>query len=362
MQTELINNNLITHAHTNSFLPREIDFPKDGHLIISGITQSGKTVFCFDSLANLQEEYLYIDLDEVSFFNNQWLDQITKNSNLTKTLIIDIYYFDINQYLTNIKNKFKRIIIISWLPLKYEDFFNIKIYPLNFEEFLSFQGLSTENLELLFVKYSQIGGFPILAKYSDNHLIKHLKRLLKFSLSEFDIDLCRDVADNIGVPRSGLNIYYSMKSRRAVSKDKLYRRINELIYENYIITINEYNKSSIMKYYLIDPALQNIFATKKDFSRLFESMIVSELAKKGEKNLIYYKNIEIYISKNNLAILPFPFAESSVFEKIIKRTLKNLKFLGANTLQIITMNFEETFETKDIKFEAIIFTRWALMI
>ena len=88
---------------------------------------------------------------------------------------------------------------------------------MNFEEFLSFHN-SIDNLDGLFVKYSQIGGFPIFAKYSDQNLAKHLKRLLKCSLTDFDIDLLRDIADNVGVPRSIFNIYESMKKEEPFQK------------------------------------------------------------------------------------------------------------------------------------------------
>jgi len=351
----------MTHEH-NNFLQRNLDLPAEGNLIISGISQSGKTSFVFYSLNKLKEDFFYIDLDEIGVATNNWLELIKNQININKTLVLDIYYFKfIINYINELLLISKRIIIISWLPLKYDNFLNISVYPLNFEEFLLFKG-SGLNLETAFVKYSHIGGFPILIKYPDPHLTKHLKRLLKFSLSEFDIDLLKDIADNIGTPRSILNMFESLKNRRAISKDKLYRRIDELIENGYIFHVKQFKKSSLAKYYLIDPALQNIFASKRDFSRLFEAMIISELAKRHEHEIIYYRNIEIYIERTQTAILPFPFAESSVFEKIITRTLTNIKKLKANNLQIITMDFEDSLEIHNIKFEAIKFTRWALTL
>jgi|GEM_PF-2767704 len=359
--------------HHNLYQPREIKFFNDSNLIVSGITQSGKTSFVFHSLQFIDENYLYIDFDDGIFYINK-LIEIIQNSSLTnKTLVIDIYNLNIYDYMYKIleiikKANAKRLIIISWLPIKLENFQNIYIYPLNFEEFLSFHNSidNIDNLDGLFVKYSQIGGFPIFAKYSDQNLTKHLKRLLKCSITDFDIDLLRDIADNVGVPRSIFNIYESIKKRRAVSKDKLYKKLSELIEQGYIFSIVEYQKSSIFKYFLIDQTLQSIFESKKDFSRLFELMVVSELRKRDLSGF-FYRNIEIYISETKTAILPFPFAESSIFEKIIKRTLRNLKTLGAEKLQIITMNFEETYSYKsknspEILFEAIKFTRWALTL
>ena len=85
--------------HHNLYQPREINFFNDTNLIVSGITQSGKTSFVFHSLQFIDENYIYIDFDDGIFYINK-LIEIIQNSSLTnKTLVIDIYNLNINSYV-----------------------------------------------------------------------------------------------------------------------------------------------------------------------------------------------------------------------------------------------------------------------
>jgi predicted AAA+ superfamily ATPase len=333
--------------------PRSIELPSNGNIYLQGVSQSGKSSLVLDSLK--EREFLYIDLSserEISL-----LPKTLKKYSKFETLVLEIYNFSIEPLLPLIP-KDKRTILISWERREVENFQNMTLYPLSFEEFLSFKS-GSESLEHSFVRYSQIGGFPIFAKYSDLFLFKQVKRLLYFALSEFEIDILRDIADHTGVSRSRLNIYSSLKGIRKISKDKFYSIFSKMVENGYIIQLSERENSINGKYYLIDPALKNSFSSRMEFTRLFENMVVSELIKNGYRGE-YFRNIDFFVEELSTAFLSLPFIDSEEIEKYLSRNYRTLKKFQLRRVVVITMDFEKEFKFREIDIEAIKFVHWAL--
>jgi len=342
-------------------LPRAIDIPEDKNILLTGVTQSGKSSLILYHLQQTNQEFLYIDFDERDIDEVEFQELILKSpKDGVKTLVLDIYNFKIERYIDFIQENFpsSRIVVISWRgDLEIDNFHHIYLQPLSFEEFISFKS-GVETIEHTFVRYSQIGGFPIFPKQSDLFTFRQLKRLFYFALSNFEIDILKDIAKSIGTPRSRLNIFSSLKERRKISKDKFYSSIKKLILEGYVIEVDELNSTITKKHYLIDSALQNSFELRRDFYKLFENMVVSELYKKGEDGK-FYKSIDILIEDKSLAILILPFIEMVSLKRKVGRIYKIIQKLDVKRVEVVTMNFETNFIFKDVEIEAIKFIRWA---
>jgi len=350
----------LTTIPTTHILPRDISIKENVDVIISGITQSGKTSLVFDYLKNIDKQFVYVDFD---LFQNieiglDKVEQILKKEDI-KVLVLDIYDLGILEHLNKFIDRGFQIIIISWSMFKFEKFENINMFPLNFEEFISFKS-GVENIEHSFLRYSQTGGFPIFAKYSDEFLFKQVKRLLYFALSEFEINVLKNIAEYSGNARTVLNIYSSLKRTRKISKDKLYKSFDKLVGIGYIISIVEHEKNINKRFYLIDHALQNSFESERNFSRLFENMVISELWKR-KKIGCFYKRIDFFIDDEKKAILSLPFIAIETLKRRISKNILDIKHLGTEKIEVITMDLETTFTFQDIEIEAIKFSRWALL-
>jgi len=350
--------NILTTLPAIDTLPRNIKIDETSNMIISGITQSGKTAFLFNFLKKTDKKFIYVDCESIHNIN---FNTVEKNIKLEKyeIVVFDIYDFDIRKYLKPFLEMDIQIILISWIPMRLNSFKRFHLFPLNFEEFISFRNIS-ENVEVSFSKYSKTGGFPIFAKYSDEFVFKEIKRLIYFALSDFEIDLITDIANNSGTARTILNIYNSLKDGRRVSKDKLYESFNKLLQIGYFASVPEYKKNIHKKYYLIDPALQYNFENKRNFLRLFENIVISELVKRKKKGF-YYKSIDFFIVREKKGVLSLPFIELESLQKRIRRNLADFKLLQLKKIEIITMDLEVVFEIENIKVEVIKFTRWALL-
>jgi len=352
--------NYLTSIPVTYILPRDVQIEEDKNIILTGITQSGKTAIIFDYLNNLEKKFIYIDFDILQNIENSLnrISEIVERDNI-KIVIFDIYDLQIEKYLPLFLDRNLQIIIISWNRLNTINFKQTHIFPLNFEEFISFKS-GIENIELSFLRYSKTGGFPIFAKYSDDFLFKHLKRLLYFALSDFEIDILKNIAENSGNARTVLNIYISLKEKRKISKDKLYKSVEKLIEIGYIISVQEFQKHINKKYYLIDHGLQNSFETEKNFSKLFENMVISEIWKRGKTGQ-FYRGIDLFLKEDRVAILSLPFIEIETLKKRIFKTIKDFKKLGVKKIEIITMDLEINFKFQGIDVEVIKFMRWALL-
>lgn len=339
-------------------LPRNIKVYENSNMVISGISQSGKTAFVFNLLEKIDKKFIYVDCESIQDIDFKKIEQnIQKNS--SEIIVFDIYDLNFRKYLKPFLEIAIQIILISWIPIRLVNFKKVHIFPLNFEEFLSFRN-SSENVEVSFAKYSKTGGFPIFAKYSDEFIFKEIKKLMYFALSEFEIDLIINIANNSGVARTILNIYTSLKENRRISKDKLYISFNKLIKIGYFAQVPEYKKPIHKKYYLIDPALQHGFERERNFLKLFENIVISELIKRNKKGF-FYKSIDFFIPRDKKGVLSLPFIELESLQKRIQRNIIDFKFLKLKKIEIITMDLEATFEIENIKIEAIKFTRWALL-
>jgi hypothetical protein len=327
--------------------PRQLQLPKKGDIQIHGVSQSGKTTLVLQSLEG--KDFLYFDLrNEVDF--PKIMQHVRRNREIS-IFVFEIYNLDISKLVLPKKG---RKIIISWKKRDLENFQSFRLFPPTFEEFLSFRN-SYESIENSFLHFSETGSFPIFARSTD-FIFRQNDRILHFALSEFQIDILTDIANNIGVSRSKLNIYASLKERRRISKDRFYRDFSELLEMGYIFVVDEFEKYNSNKFYLLDSALLQTIRERKNFSRLFENLVVSEFGKRGKIGR-FFRNIDFF--NDEVGYLFLPFLDEDTIDKHLEKNLSSFQSINLKRAVIITMDYEEDRVFEKISVEAIPFVRWA---
>jgi len=322
---------------------------------INGISQSGKTKLIKHYLLSLKKNsYLYINcLDiriDVDILNKELFNFCIKNK--ITTLVLDNYIKEINIF------NISQLIISSQISYKFDFLKKIKLYPLDYEEFLAYEHKYDSSALNHFL---QLGGFPNMQKiHIDNRNI-YIQNMLQLTLTQIEFDILKLSANMISQKVSAYTIYERLKLTRKISKDKLYKSYELLLSKSYLHTLEKFNhKKATKKIYLCDISLKNALTIDKHFGRLFENMIFLELLKKDIECYYYDDGIDFYLPKTDEVILGMPFsAERTLFTKL-EKIAPFLFSYQIEKVSVITMNKENSVAHPISKVEMIPFDIWAL--
>lgn len=194
-----------------------------------------------------------------------------------------------------------------------------EVFPLSFREYLQFYGVEADiydpqnkaRIIHFFERFIFEGGFPEIVYLKDDS-IKN-KTLQEY----FDVMLYRDLVErfsitnvpvlkyfikrifeNITTPISVNNIYNELKSQGyKIGKNSLYEYIESTVSIYLFLSAKKYSRSVLKqelaekKIYVIDNGLLNAvtFKFSKDYGKLLENTIFTELCKSGKK-MFFYKD------------------------------------------------------------------------
>ena len=209
--------------------------------------------------------------------------------------------FDCDIYITGSNAKLLSGELATYLAGRYVEFI---IYPFSFKEFISMSSHGTENINLLFQRYINLGGMPFLFNIADNQeacnlylmdiynsvILKDVVRRNNIR----DVDqlerIINYVLSNIGHSFSATSLSKYFKSEhRVVSHDTILNYINAcseafLFYKinredlqgKRILTINE-------KYYVVDHGLRNAVygSNNTNIDQVLENIVCLELLRRG---------------------------------------------------------------------------------
>jgi predicted AAA+ superfamily ATPase len=321
---------------------------------INGITNSGKTKLVKNYLLSLKKHtYLYIDCKdiriEVDLFNKT-LAAFCKENKI-HTLVLDNYNEDIN--IINIPQ------LILCCETHYDmDFLEtITLYPLDYEEFLAYEHkYDSTALNHFF----QLGGFPSMHKINNDEKNRYIQKILQCALDSVEFDIITFCTKFMAQKISPFSIYERLKSKRKISKNKLYESFENLHKKGYIHLLEKiHHPKAIKKVYLCDISLKPALSLEKNFSKLFENMIYLELLKSKTK-CFYEEKVDFYIPSQDKIILGMPFAdERALFKKIESIEAFIFKY-KIETIIAVTMNRESSINHPLSKVEMIPFDIWAL--
>jgi len=321
---------------------------------INGVTQSGKSKLVKNYLLGLKKSsYLYIDCKDVRIDVDALNNTLTSycNRNRIDCLVLD-------NYLPTIKFvNVSQLIITSEIHYDTDVLLSLRLYPLDYEEFLAYEHkYDSSALNHFF----QLGGFPALHKVSADRRNLYIQHSLKFSLEDIEFDIMLLCAKFMSQKISAYTLYERLKLNRKVSKDKLYKSFDALIEKCYIHQLSKHKHSrAIKKIYLCDTSLKSALSIEKDFSKLFENMIFLELLK-SDVECYYHDEIDFYLPQSNEIILCKPFADE---RRLFKKLQSIEAFIFTHSIKkvtVISMNKESHISHPLSQVDIIPFDIWAL--
>lgn len=327
-------------------------------VLIFGIKGSGKTYLVRNYLNEFKKsEFLYINLGDFRIKKENLKSNIelfTEKNRAIKLIVLDNFEFDFKL------PEFDNLIVTSSIYKKLDSFEFKELFPLDFEEYLSFD-IRHQDTIISFNNYLKDGTFPEIFFANRYDKTLKLQNIIKsLTKSESELSILKNYLLYQGYPISIFQIFNNTKKEIKISKDKFYEVTKRFIDSKILYFMEKHRAKNInKKLYLVDFKMRSAISFSKEFPKEFENMIFLKLIKRL-KEPFYSDKIEFILPKEKLAILSTPFIleESlktklnSIDEEALKFDIKNIKF--------ITVNFEFKLEYRGLKVEAIPFWMWAV--
>jgi len=336
------------------FVNRKSQIPTNGNINLFGVRGCGKTSLILDFISQIEDEFLYIDLDDAKLLLKKIsLDELEKfiDEKKIKLLILDHYPID---YFDKIP-KVSRIIIISRIPIDDIKLQKIEMFPLDYEEFLAFGNFNQTNN---FNHFLRFGTLPIISNSQKNYY-QSMKIFFQSSFSLNEQKLMIILANNHTKHLNTNQIYSLAKERFKVSKDWLYKTIKLFTQEKILIFIEDRYKKSGKKMLLFDFAFAKYLSLGQPFILQFDTMVALALLKHHIE--VQTLGIHGYITKDNELIIPAPFeSEDSLWIKS-QNKFSLYKQHNISKVTIITVNKNYEYNIEKLKFEALPFDEWSII-
>lgn len=325
--------------------------------IISGSIKSGKTSLICEKLNEFKEK-LYINLDDLRVKRDGIFDDLNKflDEKNIEILAIENLKSDEIKFIKTIEQKCKNIIIsTTQKDLEISGFTQLNLNYLDYEEFILFY---KKNLEpsILFSQFLTLGNSPKSAFLEQFENIEYLQNSIKQTLTQTNQKILIEYAKSTTI--TPFEIYKNLKQEIKISKDSIYKGINELLEAKILISLSKFNEPS-RKIFFSNFILRNILNDKKDFTQIFKNAVFCELLKLKDE-IFYTKELDFFLPKRKLAIICVPFSANEIvflkFQKI-HHILKELKVIK---LQVISVSNSMQNSKEGIKCEIVPFYRWAL--
>ncbi len=321
---------------------------------LSGITQSGKTKLVKNYLLSLKKSsYLYINCADVRIELDAFNDALPEYclENKIETLVLD--NFDPRFKFVNVS----QLILISQRQYHYDFLQTIKLYPLDYEEFLAFEHKYDSTA---LNNFFQLGGFAHMNRVTPDERYNYIQKSLHLALEPQEFEILKYAAKVIAQKVSPFSIYERLKLNIKVSKDKLYKSYDALVEKGYLHELAKLeHPKATKKLYLCDISLKSALSIAKHFGRLFENMIFLELLKNGIV-CFYDEAIEFYIPTNDEIILTIPFAQERALFKKIESIEAFLFTYQIKKVTVVTMSKEGSINHPLSEIVMIPFDIWAL--
>ena len=331
------------------FYNRKVTIKERKSLIIAP-KMSGVSSLIFDYLSEFkQKEYLYIDLEdfrvEITLLKEKLEEFIIENR--IKILVIENYNREVP--LPDIET----IILTSNVDIEIDNFSKLYLYPLDFEEFISFDK-KFSTIEHIFSNFSNSSTYPEFIINRNLSTKEYQERLKVLFCKKIELIIIKELAKFQSEKISIFQIFNIIKQNYKISKDTFYTFIERLEREKFIFLVNRYNSSRFLKkLYFLDFNLKNRITIKKNFIKRFENMLFLELMKRG-KEIFYGEKVEFYLPKEKIAILSIPFYPLEIIKKKIELILKE-NSIEIKKIIVVTMELENEYNRDNIKIEIMPF-------
>ena len=331
---------------------------QEGKHIIVAPSGSGITSLVYDFLLTYDKaHYLYIDFKDprVDIQNIQSSLQRFIDKHAIRILVIEAY--EDTFALPTIET----CILTTHGNLTLEGFKTAYLYPLDFEEFVSF-GQAQASIEHMFSLFLQTGTYPKVIQHHKNTQIQTYQTLIKNSFDNpLLYQLFITLSSHMGLKVSVYQLFLEYKKTHKISKDFFYASIKKLEQMQMIFLLGKHNTTQgVKKIYFIDHAFYHYFSFDKGLPRVFENMIFLELYKR--KNIVFHDTYYSFIEPlTQTAYISAPFAQTQQALKKVEQAYKHKEFIPKKVI-FITTSLEGTYEKNAILIEIIPFYMWALSL
>ena len=337
------------------YIERKLKLPEVSYINLFGARGCGKSAFILEYIKQSSNKVLYIDLEDpkllIQTYDTLPINDFIKEYEIEE-LILDHYTDELDLEIPNIR----KIITVSRLPTSHNKFKSIRLYPLDYEEFLAFEHNINEHTA--FNHFIKVGTLPFCALYQKS-ISLNLKLFFQHQFIENEQSLLLILAKYNTQPLTTHQIYTYTKEYFKISKDSVYQMINKFQQEGIIYFIDNEIKRSGKKLIVYDFALAKYLSTQHSFATNFDALVAMSLIKHSQN----FKTFGIYgyITSTKELIIPAPFeSEESIWVKSQKLySLYKKHNIVKVTIVSIANNFE--FYIEKIHFEAIPYTEWSII-
>lgn len=329
----------------------------DKKLLLLGPRGAGKSSLIFDYLSQRKKgSFLYIDLNDFRLTDiniSHDLPIFLKKHHIS-LLVLEHFSFSFELPVC------LETIITTDEKSKINGFTTAELFPLDFEEFLSFEKREL-NIEATFNSYASSGTFPAMQTGLKNDYTKNLQQYIKeiYTQDKIDMTMLKILSSHQARVVSINKLFILLKKNHKVSKDRFYNFTKKLQKKYILFLVEKFDGSkNTKKMYLIDFTIRGVLNFDKDFIKRFENIVFLELVKRN-KNIFYTDSIEFYLPNEKKAILTISFLPIDMIKNKIQRLETHFIKYDINTVQIITMGESAEFNQNGITYEILPFWNFA---
>jgi len=344
-------NNEITTYHQRKF-----SLSKGEKILLYGSPASGKSYLVLDYLMEFDpEEILYIDFRDPKFEFRDIMEEDVEGfveANGIKVLVLDHYQHTYFETFPRVN----QLILITNRDHAYEGFEKLNLPLLDYEEFFSFQKRGNERQ--VFNLFLRQGTLPQLATQTAPKE-QLFFNFIRTHFSESEQKLLNVLAHFNGATVTTFQIYNYAKERYKISKDLIYRQIEDFKERGIILFVFDCKDVKKKKLLFFDFALAKYLTLTQTFPKQFETMIALSL----HKHNISFKTFgnRGFLTEKNHLIVPAPFESKEFFFKKVAGKLLSYKKADLKKVYIITIPNHYEFTIENIEFEALPFYEWIVI-
>ncbi len=339
--------------HVSRFIARKIELDAES-LQLVGVAQSGKTTLIKQYLLGCKKSsYLYLDCRDLRIE-----DEALSRSLPEFCLENGIEILALDNYRPSIRPPGVRQLIVSGeYPFDALHVKRLRLTPLDYEEFLAYEPKFDSTV---FNHFLQLGGYPVMHMLGSETRLLYLQQTLQSRLTPLELDIVTLVAKSSTLKLSAFSIFERLKIQRRISKDMLYKTLNDLLEKRYLYDVRKFaHERAVKKIYLCDIAIKNALSLQKHFGRLFENLVFLEMIKRNYE-LYYLDAVDFYLPRHRRIVLCMPFAAPDALFKRIESIESFIIEQGILHVEVVTVGSEGHLQHPFVSVEMLPFGEWAI--